>query len=194
MIATARSRVLFIAGCGPVVRRSRLILAISLSFLGAASASQHPDLSGLWIPDFSRSTHQKILKSTADPQSSPAPPPSAIRDRVPPVRITSTTHGIVAESLAEDGSVISSTTMTFDSAENVNPRSGGALAHRSHSTWNGPILKTTWSIERERAVVIFGTETRELLDPSTLRVTTTTEDAKSTSLSVVVYHRQPKEG
>jgi hypothetical protein len=96
---------------------------------------------------------------------------------------------ILAISLVE-GAVISSPTMTFGGAENVNPRAGGALAHRSHPTWDGPILRTTWSIEREGAVVISGTETRELLAPSTLRITTTTEDAKSTSASVVVYHRQ----
>lgn len=73
--------------------------------------------------------------------------------------------------------------------ENVNSRAGGAMVHKSVSTWVGNTLRTTWKIERDGRVGISGVDERELRAPDTLVVTTTTEDSKSRSRSVIVYHR-----
>jgi hypothetical protein len=167
-----------------VALQSTLLIAL----LSGEPAGTPPSFTGTWLPDKARSTQSKTLKETASPG---AVPPAAIQDEIPVMRMTHGKGRLVIEFLDGDGSAISTTAMTTDGAENVNPRAGGALTHRSKSVWKGTVLHTTWAIEREGRVVISGTEDRELLSPSELKVTTRTEDSKSTSESVILYRLKP---
>jgi hypothetical protein len=172
-----------------VVRRTALAATLSVSI---ATADAPPQFSGTWLPDPGASTQTKTLKTVVDPAAPPAPPaaPAAIAEHLPPMRIVQQGSAVTVEFLEADGSVISSTRLTTDGAENVSPRAGGALTHRSTSSWEGPILRTTWVLEQAGKAVISGTDARELVDPGTLRVTTWTEDSKSKSESVLVYRRR----
>lgn len=107
------------------------------------------------------------------------------------MRLTHSEGRLGIEFLEADGSVISTTILTTDGSENFNPRAGGALIHKSTSGWKGAALHTRWTIEREGRVVISGTEERELLSLTTLRVVTRTQDSKSRSESVILYRRKP---
>jgi hypothetical protein len=149
-----------------------------------------PNLTGTWVPDMAQSTQSKTLFETAGSGAAPAPP-QAIQDQLPAMRLTHSGGRLVIEFLEADGFVISTTTLTTDGAENVNPRAGGALLHKSTSGWKGAVLHTRWAIEREGRVVISGTEERERLSPTTLRVVTRTQDSKSRSESVILYRRKP---
>lgn len=171
-----------------VALQSTLLIAL----LFGEPAGKTPSFTGTWLPDRAKSTQSKTLKETAAPGAAPAPPaPSqTIQDEIPVMRMTHGEDRLVIEFIAGDGSVISATTLTTDGAENVNPRAGGALTHRSKSVWKGAVLHTAWAIEREGRAVISGTEDRELLSPSELKVTTRTEDSKSKSESVILYRRE----
>jgi len=168
----------------------RILPAIVLATAALAAAA--PNLTGTWVPDPAASTQSKELKQAAQPGAPPAPPAPAqgIQDHLPAVRIRHDEPRVKIEFLEDDGSVISTTDLTTDGAENVNTRAGGALIHRSSTTWDGALLRTAWKIEQNAQVVIAGTETRELTSPDTLVVTTTTEDSKSRSRSVIVYRRK----
>lgn len=168
-----------------VALQSTLLIAL----LSGEPTGTPPNFTGTWLPDKANSTQSKTLKETAGPGTAPAPPaaPQAIQDHLPAMRMTHSDGRLVIEFFVEDGSVISTTAMTTDGAENVNSRAGGALTHRSTSTWNGAVLRTAWAIEREGRVAISGTEERERLSPSELKVTTRTEDSKSRSESVILY-------
>jgi hypothetical protein len=172
-----------------VALQSTLLIAL----LSGEPTSTPPNFTGTWIPNPANSTQSKTLKETADRGAAAAPPaaPQAIQDKIPAMRMTHSEGRLVIEFLEEDGSVISTTTMTTDGAENLNSRAGGTLTHRSTSTWNGTVLRTAWAIEREGRVVISGTEERERLSPSELKVTTRTEDSKSRSESVILYRLKP---
>jgi hypothetical protein len=168
------------------------IAVIAAVLAATAAAGPHPNLSGTWDPDPGASTQTKALKTVVDRNAPPAPPAAAstIVAPLPPVRITLTGDTVTLEFLAGDGSVISTTKMTTDGSESLNSRAGGALVHRSTSVWDGQALRTSWALKQGDTVVISGTDKRELIDPATLQVTTTTEDSKSTSKSVLVYHRR----
>jgi hypothetical protein len=168
-----------------------LTLVLISALTGEAIASQLPSLAGIWIPDPAASTHSKELKGAAQPGAPVAPPaPSVgIRDHLPTTLITHVEPRLTVEFLGEDGNVISKTELTTDGKENVNSRAGGAMVHKSVSTWVGDILRTTWKIERDGRVGISGVDERAFKAPDTLVVTTTTEDSKSRSRSVIVYHR-----
>ncbi len=158
----------------------------------ASASAQPPSLTGTWIPDPAASTQSKELKQTAEPGAAPAPPaPSgAIQEQLPTMRIQHSEPRLTIEFLDTDGSVISTTNITTDGKENLSTRAGGTLTHRSNSRWDGKVLKTDWKLERQKAVAISGVDQRELTSPDTLVTTTTTEDSKSRSRSVIVYHRQ----
>jgi hypothetical protein len=165
----------------------------ALLLLAGPASTPAPNLKGTWVPDLAHSTQSKTLTETAGSGAAPAPPaaPQATQDQLPAMRLTHGEGRLVIELLEADGSVISTTTLTTDGSENVNRRAGGALIHRSTSEWNGAVLRTRWAIEREGQVVISGTEERELLSPTTLRMVTKTQDSKSRSESVVLYRRKP---
>jgi hypothetical protein len=149
----------------------------------------------------------KILKAAVEPNvqnAPPAPPaaPAAIAEHLPVLNIHQGPDAaaflqkdrgpdFTFAYLDDDGSVISTTEVTTDGIENVNTRAEGALIHRSTSGYDGNgALRTTWRIEQPGGtVVISGTDRLEYVDGSTLRLTTETEDAKSTSRSVIIYHR-----
>ncbi|HXU32093.1 MAG TPA: hypothetical protein VN851_16105 [Thermoanaerobaculia bacterium] len=160
--------------------------------LSAYAAEPHPRLAGTWNPDPAASTHSKTLKATVEPGAPPAPPAAsaAIAEHLPPLRIAESDSSITLEFLEDDGSVISTTRLATDGTENRNPRAGGALTHRSTAAWDGAVLRIRWSLERGESVMISGTDAYELTDPGSLRVTTTTEDSKSKSESVIVYRRR----
>lgn len=166
-------------------------LALTSVLAGAAIASQLPSLAGTWVPDPAASTQSKELKAAAQSGAPEAPPaPSVgIQDYLPTTRITHVEPRLAVEFLGEDGNIISKLELTTDGRENVNPRAGGELVHKSVSTWVGDTLRTTWKIERDGKIGISGVDERELTAPDTLVVTTTTEDSKSRSRSVIVYHR-----
>jgi hypothetical protein len=166
-------------------------IALLLGLTLAASGAERPSFSGTWRPDRSMSTQSKELKTTVNPNAPAAPPAAsaAALEELPTLRITHAEPKLTLEFLETDGSVISTTAVTTDGKEALNARAGGALTHRSTSTWDGNVLVTTWSLERAAAVVISGVDRRELTSPTTLVVTTTTEDSKSRSKSVIVYHR-----
>ena len=168
-----------------------LALALLLGFALSALAADLPSFSGTWQPDRAASTQSKELKKTVDPNAPPAPPaPSAaIQEKLPALRITHAEPKLTIEFLETDGAVISTTAVTTDGKKALNARAGGALTHRSTSAWDGDILVTTWSLERAGAVVISGVDRLELTSPTTLVVTTTTEDSKSRSKSAIVYRR-----
>jgi len=164
----------------------------ALALATASLAAAAPTLTGTWVPDPAASTHSKELKQVAEPGAPPAPPATSqgIQDHLPAMRISHDEPRMKIEFLEDDGSVISTTELTTDGAENVNTRAGGVLTHKSSTGWDGTVLRTAWKIEREARVVIAGTDARELTSPDTLTVTTTTEDSKSRSRSVLVYHRK----
>lgn len=176
--------------------RSIKTMVFTLSLLGLAiaqaSAAEVPSLAGTWVPDAAASSRTKELKKAPAPDAPPAPPaPSAaILEKLPGLRIVHAEPRLKIDFLETDGSVISTTEITTDGKENVNSRVGGALTHRSTSTWDGQVLKTSWSLVRGSAVVISGVDLQELTSPDTLVVTTTTEDSKSRSKSRIVYQRQ----
>ena len=163
----------------------RILPAIAITTASLAAAA--PTLTGTWVPDRAASTQSKELKQTPAPG---APPAQGIQDRLPALRIRHDEPRVRIEFLGDDGSVISTTELTTDGAENVNTRAGGALTHKSRTGWDGTILRTTWKIERNGQTVIAGTDEHELASPDTLVMTTTTEDAKSRSRSVIVYRRR----
>lgn len=176
-------------------------LAAAALFLAAVPILAHGDgpYDGTWAPDPAASTHVKTLKAALEPNvqnAPPAPPaaPAAIVEHLPVLNIhQGPDSDFTIAYLDDDGSVISTTEVTTDGVENVNTRAGGALIHRSTSGYddNGA-LRTTWRIEQPGgAVVISGTDRLEHVDGSTLRLTTETEDAKSTSRSVIIYRRAP---
>ncbi len=167
-----------------------LLLVVLLGLAGAAAA-QPPSLAGTWIPDPAASTHSKELKQAVQPGAPPAPPapPAAIRDQLPTLRITHSEPRLTVEYLNPDGSVISTTEMTTDGKLSASTRPGETLLRKSVSTWDGNVLRTMWTLEQNGAVVISGVDRRELTAADTLVVTTTTEDSKSRSKSVIVYHR-----
>jgi hypothetical protein len=167
-----------------------LFVALSLS---AFAAEPRPRLAGTWDPDPTASTQTKTLKAAVEPGAPPAPPAAsaAIAEHLPPLRIHQTESAVILEFLEDGGSVISTTQLATDGSENRNPRAEGILMHLSNATWDGAMLRVRWSLERGKQVVISGTDTYEMVDPNTLRVTTTTEDSKSTSESVLVYRRRP---
>ena len=169
--------------------------AIACALVATASwADLHGPYWGTWEPDPAASTHAKTLKAAVDPNSPPAPPPvpAAIAEELPLLRINDEGHDFIFEYLEDDGSVISSTKITVDGKENVNSRAGGALVHRSTSGWDGSTLRTSWRLEQSGgAVVISGTDRWDFVHPDTLRLTAETEDARSTSRSVIVYQRRP---
>jgi hypothetical protein len=105
------------------------------------------------------------------------------------MRIQHVEPRLTIEFLEAQGGVISATAITTDGKENVNPRAGGALTHKSTSQWDGKVLRTTWKIEQDGRVVISGVDERTLTSPDTLVVKTTTEDSKSRSRSAITYHR-----
>ena len=143
---------------------ARLAGAVLLAALASATfAATPPDLSGTWVPD-----------------------PSAL----PEMRIVQSGSRITLEFLEKDATVISATNLTTDGRESLNTRAGGALLHRSTSTWHGVVLRTVWKVEKNREVVMAGTDERELTAPDTLVVTTATGNSRSPSRSVIVYHRQ----
>ena len=164
-----------------------LVLIVVLA--GTSAASQLPSLAGIWVPDAAASTHSKELKGKAGEPAAPPAPSTGIQDHLPTTRITHVEPRLTVEFVGEDGKVISKLELTTDGKENVNPRAGGELAHKSVSTWVGDTLRTTWRIERDGKVGISGVDERELTAPDTLVITTTTEDSKSRSRSVIVYHR-----
>jgi hypothetical protein len=165
----------------------RIVLGAALATVTLAASA--PSFTGTWIPDPAASTHRKELKQAAEPGAPPAVA-QGIQDHLPSVRIRHEEPRLTIEYLEDDGSVISTTALTTDGAENVNARAGGALTHRSTSAWDGAILRTTWKLQQDARVVIAGTDASELTSPDTLVVTTTTEDSKSRSRSVLVYHRR----
>lgn len=171
-----------------VALQSTLLIAL----LSGEPASTPPSFTGTWLPDTARSTQSKTLKETTGSGAAPAPP-AAVQGEIPVMRMTHGEGRLVIELLDRDGSVISTTAMTTDGAENVNPRAGGVLTHRSRSVWKGTVLHTTWAIEREGRAAISGTEDRELLSPSELKVTTRTEDSKSKSESFILYRLKREE-
>ncbi|HYU33308.1 MAG TPA: hypothetical protein VEW48_14210 [Thermoanaerobaculia bacterium] len=158
----------------------------------ASWAAAAPSLTGTWVPDPAASTHSKELKQTAEPGAPPAPPAPAqgIQDHISTLRIRHDEPRVKIEFLEDDGSIISTTDLTTDGTENVNARAGGALTHRSTTAWDGTVLRTSWKLAQNARVVIAGTDASELTSPDTLVVTTTTEDSKSRSRSVIVYHRK----
>lgn len=164
----------------------------ALLLAATAAPPPHPDFSGTWVPDQAASTETKTLK-TSDPKLSALPPapPQAISNELPTLRITHAEPSVVIEFLESNGNVISVSKLTTDGAENLNDRAGGGLQHRSTSRWDGNVLRTTWTIARGTQVVISGTDARERTSPTTMKVTTRTDDAKSTSESVLVYHLKP---
>jgi hypothetical protein len=183
----------------------RTALAAAALLLAAvpALAHGHGPYDGTWAPDAAASTHVKTLKAAADPNAPPAPPPAptAIAEHLPVLNIHQGPDGpffgknrgpdFTFAFLDDDGSEISTTEVTTDGAENVNQRAGGALIHRSTSGYDADgAIRTTWRIEQPGgAVVISGTDRLEYVDGSTIRLTTETEDAKSTSRSVIIYRR-----
>lgn len=172
-----------------------LLFTLALIATLASASAQPPSLTGTWIPDPAASTQSKELKRTVQPDAAPAPPaPSAaIQQQLPAMRIQHHEPRLTIDFLDSDGSVISTTGITTDGKENLSPRAGGALTHRSTSRWDGKVLKTDWRLEQQKAVmVISGVDQRELTSPDTLVVTTTTEDSKSRSRSVIVYYRSKK--
>jgi len=168
-----------------------LLLVLLLGLAGAAAAALPPSLAGTWIPDPAASTRSKELKQVVQPGAPPAPPAvsAAIRDQLPTLRIAHSEPRLTIEYLNPDGSVISTTETTTDGKENASTRPGETLLRKSVSGWDGNVLKTTWKLEQNGAVVISGVDRRELTSPDTLVVTTTTEDSKSRSRSVILYHR-----
>jgi hypothetical protein len=164
----------------------------ALLAVSALAAENHPRLAGTWDSDPAASTHSKTLKAVVDPNAPPAPPApsSAITEHLPPLRIVESDSAITLEFLEDDGSVISTTRLATEGGENRNPRAGGALTHVSTAAWDGAVLRIRWSLERGESVMISGTDAYELTDPKMLRVTTTTEDSKSKSESVIVYRRR----
>jgi hypothetical protein len=164
----------------------------ALALASASLAAAAPSLTGTWVPDPAASTHGKELKQAAEPGSPPAPPApvQGIQGHLPVLRISHAEPRVKIEFLEDDGSVISTTELTTNGAENVNARAGGALTHRSSTAWDGTVLRTTWKIEQGARTVIAGTDAHELTSPDTLVVTTTTEDSKSRSRSVLVYRRK----
>jgi len=169
-------------------------IVVLVLFLGAGSAvaaAEPPSLAGTWIPDPAASTHSKELKQTVQPGAPPAPPapPTAIKDQLPTLRITQSDPRLTIEYLNPDGSVISTTEMTTDGKLNATTRPGETLLRKSVSKWGGNVLRTMWTLEQNGAVVISGGDRRELTTPDTLVVMTSTEDSKSRSKSVIVYHR-----
>jgi len=175
--------------------RTRALVYMILPALALATASwaaAAPSLTGTWVPDPAASTHSKELKQAAEPGAPPAPPAPAqgIQDHLPVLRISHDEPRVKIDFLEDDGSVISTTELTTDGTENVNARAGGALTHKSTTAWDGTVLRTSWKLEQNARVVIAGTDASELTSPDTLVVTTTTEDSKSRSRSVIVYHRK----
>ncbi|HEY9421268.1 MAG TPA: hypothetical protein VIW92_07640 [Thermoanaerobaculia bacterium] len=166
-------------------------LALLLGLTMTALAADRPSLSGTWHPDRAASAQSKELKTKVDPKAPPAPPaPSAgIQEDLPVMRVTHAEPKVTIEFLEDNGSVISTTAITTDGKDALNSRAGGALSHRSTSVWDGSVLVTTWSLEREGAAVISGVDRWELTSPTTLVVTTTTEDSKSRSKSAILYRR-----
>jgi murein DD-endopeptidase MepM/ murein hydrolase activator NlpD len=177
------------------MRASSIFFTLALIATLESASAQPPSLTGTWIPDPAASTQSKELKKTVQPGAAPAPPapPAAIQEQLPPMRIQHREPRLTLEFLDADGSVISTTEITTDGKENLSTRAGGALTHRSNSRWDGKVLKTDWKLEQQKAVVVIsGQDQRELTSPDTLVVTATAEDSKSTSRSVIVYHRGKK--
>jgi hypothetical protein len=166
-------------------------LVLCLGAGSAVAAAEPPSLAGTWIPDPAASTHSKELKQAVQPGAPPAPPaPSAaIRDQLPTLRITQSEPRLTIEYLNPDGSAISTGEMTTDGKLSATTRPGETLLRKSVSTWDGNVLRTMWTLEQNGAVVISGVDRRELTAADTLVVMTTTEDSKSRSKSVIVYHR-----
>ncbi len=177
-------------------------------FLAAApvNAHGHGPYHGTWAPDPAASTQVKTLKAAVAPNAPAAPPaaPAAIAEHLPVLNIRQGPDfaaelekdpgpDFVFHYLDDGGSLISTTEVTTDGVENVNTRAGGALVHRSTSGFvEGGALRTHWRIEQPGGtVVISGTDWLEYVDGRALRLTTETEDAKSTSRSVLIFHRVP---
>ncbi len=169
--------------CSPL-----FVFLVFLLVLALPAAAAGPNLTGTWVSDPAASSETKELKAPVE-GAAPAPPapPSS---EVPVMRVGHKEPRLTIELLAGDGAVISTTEMTTDGAENLNQRAGGTWLHRSASTWDGAVLRTTWKLERGGQVMISGSDERQLRDPETLVVTTTTEDSRSRSKSVVVYRKR----
>lgn len=164
-------------------------LASAATVLSAATVKA-PSFTGTWVPDAKASTHvrqKKELKNPGGKVVPPAPPENVVED-LPTLRIDQTPADLTIEMLQSDGASLATTRLTTDGKENLNPRGGGHYTHRSTSKWEGSVLVTTWALARGETVLVSGVDRMERTDRKTLVVTTTTEDERSTSKSVTVYH------
>ena len=164
----------------------------AVALTAASLAATAPSLTGTWVPNPAASTQGKELMQSVSPGAPPAPPAPAqgVQGHLPALRIRHAEPRVTIENLDDDGSVISTIEVTTDGAENVNLLAGGALTHKSRTVWDGTVLRTTWKIEQNGQVAITGTDARELTSPDSLVVTTTTEDSRSRSRSVIAYRRK----
>lgn len=166
-----------------------LAMACAATVLSAA-AVKAPSFAGTWIPDAKASTHVKQKKQLKNPGGKvmpPGPPESVVED-LPSLRIEQTPEDLTIEMLQSDGASLATTRLMTDGKESLNPRGGGHYTHRSTSKWEGSVLVTTWALARGETVLVTGVDRMERTGPKTLVVTTTTDDERSTSKSVTVYH------
>ena len=165
-----------------------LVAILCLSSLPLCFAySMRPDLSGVWIPDGSRSTFHRTLKAAPGPQTSSAPAPadSVYRSE----RIDQKGGTFTISTLDENEQVIGTLVLSADGIEAVNEI--GAIKHRSVTLWQGNKLVTEWTEERAGEVVRRGKDARELSeDESTLTLRKRTDDSASTTESVVVFTKK----
>jgi len=149
------------------------------------------DLSGTWVPDATKSTEHKQLKSTPATNAPPAPPPSPEGSIYPSEKITQQGTTITISTLGADGKATNTIVLSADGEEKVNQMADGAIHHRSVTLWEGNRLVTDWKLERDGKVFMEGKDIRELSDDEkTQTLQKHMQDSKSVTDMTIVLVKQ----
>ena len=170
-----------------------MLHAIAVSMMLAATP---PDdaaarFVGYWAPDLQ--SHQRHNELKESRQGAAIAPPGGLL-YLPKVRVSLNEGALTFEFLNDDGTLSSSTRVTLDGRESINPRGNEGRKHVSTSAWKDGVLKTTWKVLQDGATVMNGVDTWALsTDGTTLTQTSEMEDARSRSRTRTIYRRSSRE-